>query len=329
MAKAIQIAKEDARLTYVVIDGNNLAMRGYYGNIRWNKNLESICFYAITGMMLKLINRTGYVNVRPIIAWDAGGSRLRSGYFEDYKACREIHKETKDAMNEAKKCFGQIAIPQFSCKGVEGDDVLGVVVKTLRDRNPKDRVVIYSADADFYQLLEENGVEQYVPTKNHGFLYTEAMFRKEHDGIKPKDWIKVKALAGDKSDNIPGIYGVGIKRATSIVKKYPKLSDFLADDEYLASLKSLRKFCKRDDKKAELKQMAFRNYVLVFIRLSYKDFQDPSERKAMKELQSEVEILDEANWERDKECIIEVLQRLKIKKFTPQVVMEAYGITTP
>jgi 5'-3' exonuclease len=107
-----------------------------------------------------------------------------------------------------------LGIPDIRVKGEEADDIIGLLTQMYQDQNQK--VIIVSNDSDFRQLLDFR-VNIYNPRKKE--FYTLDDFDKQYNGITTEQFISVKAIMGDEgSDNIPGIYGIGVKTAVKIIK---------------------------------------------------------------------------------------------------------------
>jgi 5'-3' exonuclease len=99
----------------------------------------------------------------------------------------------------------------FSVQGYEADDIIAETCRILKDR----RVMMVSSDKDLYQLLDRDRHFMWLPAKQE--TYTEKKFRAE-TGLHPQQWVKVKALAGCSSDNIPGVKSIGEKTAIEYLR---------------------------------------------------------------------------------------------------------------
>lgn len=120
-------------------------------------------------------------------------------------------------VHDAAAAFG---IPVYEADGFEADDVIGTIAK----QSKLDQVVIVTGDRDILQLVEDDRVVCYMPTKglSEGKLYGEKDIV-ERLGVKPNMIPLYKALAGDASDNYPGVPGIGPKTAITLVNKYGSL----------------------------------------------------------------------------------------------------------
>lgn len=118
-------------------------------------------------------------------------------------------------IRRVKEYLNQLPVKVIRIPYVEADDVIAVYAQELSE---KSHVIIYSSDADFKQLVTDN-VHHYNPISKK--LVTRQTFR-EDLGIDPKNFIVIKSVKGDKSDNIPGIRGIG---ETTIIKLFPELTE--------------------------------------------------------------------------------------------------------
>lgn len=133
------------------------------------------------------------------------GERIKARAAED----EDMKQARKDMFRQIRDFYRLVldggCTNLFGAKGYEADDMIASVVKTMRDK--VDRVYILSSDEDLYQLLAEN--VSMIKTKG---LYTLKKFQSDYN-IHPAQWASVKAWAGCSSDNVPGLVGIGEKRA--------------------------------------------------------------------------------------------------------------------
>lgn len=154
---------------------------------------------------------------------------FRRDLFPDYKSKRRQSTKTPEEKAAYKAMAIQIEqlrtryLPQigfkniFCFEGMESDDIMAAIAEGEAPNN----VILVTADSDLYQCLTP-WVSIYSPQKQ--MLYTDAWFRKEYE-INPKQWAVVKAIAGCKSDEVPGVYGVGEVTALKFVRgELPKSS---------------------------------------------------------------------------------------------------------
>jgi 5'-3' exonuclease len=170
---------------------------------------------------------------RVLIAWDEGGSTKRKKIYADYKINR-VKKARKVLMpfddleqqdnsfnhqlTRLKKYLDLLPVNQLTCYGVEADDIIAYVCQNESfDGYEK---VIYSTDKDFFQLVnDDRHISIYHPMKK---TYITNAVVKEQFQVTPENFPMLRALTGDKSDNIHGIQGVGNKSA---IKSFPLLME--------------------------------------------------------------------------------------------------------
>jgi len=123
--------------------------------------------------------------------------------------------------------IGSFGIPIFEKAGFEADDVIGTLT-----RRSKDQVIIVTGDRDILQLVKDGKVLVYMPTKglSEAKLYGEKEV-KERMGVMPNKIPDFKALAGDSSDNYPGVPGIGPKTAIKLLTKYKSIEGVLKTKE--------------------------------------------------------------------------------------------------
>ncbi|RBW67718.1 5'-3' exonuclease [Bacillus taeanensis] len=215
----------------LLIDGFNLLSRCYFATAygRSEEQLQSHNgFYtnAIRVMLQKLQNLWNtYQPTHFAIAWDVKREEtIRKQRYQEYKATRgELPFPLIQQFETLQTLFNQLSIPQLTIPQYEADDIIGALsMKWKAERN--EPCYIYSNDRDLLQLLDEN-TSQIISVKKQGdVLYTLADFKNDYQ-ITPAQWIDVKALLGDKSDNIPGVTGVGEKAALPLVQMYGSIEN--------------------------------------------------------------------------------------------------------
>jgi len=157
-----------------------------------------------------------------ICAFDLSGPTFRSGLFEAYKAERgEMPDELVPQIAKIENVLEALAIPILACEGFEADDVLATVARNCDEGGANCYVV--TGDKDCRQLITDR-VAVYNIRKNQVF---DAAALREDWGIGPDQVIDFQALVGDKVDNIPGVPGIGLKTAQSLLETYSTLDNLL------------------------------------------------------------------------------------------------------
>ncbi len=205
----------------ILVDGNNLLFRSYYataynGNIMKNsKNFPTNALYGFTSMMNKIINEEHPEYI--MVAFDIG-TNFRKKEVPSYKAGRaETPNELKMQMPYARKILDAMGIKYIEQEPYEADDIIGTFAKKALD-DPFFDATIISSDKDLLQLINDEVNVKLLKQKDY-IMYDEAKFREDY-GFAPINMIDYKALAGDTSDNIPGVKGIGDKTAINLLKEY-------------------------------------------------------------------------------------------------------------
>ena len=210
----------------LLIDGNNLMFRSYYataytGNVMKNsKGFPTNALYGFVGMMNKIINeeKPEYVAV----AFDVG-KNFRKQKYETYKDGRSATPdELKMQMPIAREILNAMGIQYFEMEPYEADDIIGTFAK-MCEEDPDYEALIVSSDKDLLQLISDETEVKLLKQKDY-IRYNKKNF-KEDWGFEPIRMIDYKALAGDSSDNIPGVKGIGDKTAINLLKQYDTIED--------------------------------------------------------------------------------------------------------
>ena len=214
----------------ILVDGNSLMYRAYYGMgdpTKMKPNSKGIYTNAVNAfirMIHTLLKKGDYDNV--LIAFDAGKHTFRHDIQPDYKAGRaHMPDEMRMQIAYLKDFLTRSNIAQFEIAEYEADDIVGTMSK-LAENNGY-HVDIYSSDRDLLQLISEN-TTVHMTIKGMSELedYTPAHFEEVY-GIKPSQFIDLKALMGDKSDNISGVPGIGPKKGEKLLQTYGTIEGIL------------------------------------------------------------------------------------------------------
>lgn len=197
----------------LIVDGTNLAHRAWYAH----KDADAMAA-QVAAWLLSAANRVGASGM--LCAFDApDGTASRKAMFPDYKAGRaEREPELKDAVADAPRLIAARGIPTLVPQGAEADDVLATYARA------GERVVLVSGDNDAKALLEFAGTEVLVPTSTPagvaGWKLVTADRLAEMTGVEAVNWRLYAAAKGDTSDAIPGLPGVGPKKAAALAAAF-------------------------------------------------------------------------------------------------------------
>ena len=243
----------------ILVDGNNLMFRSYYataytGNVMKNsKGLATNALYGFVGMMNKIINeeKPEYI----MVAFDIG-KNFRKEKYDFYKEGRQATPDDlKMQMPIAREILAAWGIKYYELAPYEADDIIGTFAKKCEE-DPEYNGTIISSDKDLLQLLSDEVDIKLLKQKNEFIRYNPKSF-KEDWGIEPIRVIDYKAIAGDASDNIPGVKGIGDKGALKLLTEYDSLEDIY---EHIDEIKG-----KTKEKLEESREAAFQSKEIATI----------------------------------------------------------------
>ena len=261
----------------LLIDGTNLFIRSWCAVNTLNSNGEHfggvVASLKSIGAAIKLLNPS-----RCIISFDGvGGSAKRKAIYPDYKAHRatkirlnRVYEENSTPQTEQEQMEHEylalvnylqvLPVSIISINHVESDDVLAYLA--LEHFKSSKKVTICSTDKDFLQLCDTNRIQVYSPTKK--IIYNANTVINEY-GISPENFCLLKALSGDKSDNIDGIERAGLK---TICKHFPYLKEekIHTIDEIVTHATDMRNKYVVCENIASNKSIIERNYELMQLK---------------------------------------------------------------
>ena len=204
--------------TILVVDGNSIINRAFYG-VRPLSTRDGRPTNAIFGM-LNILERQ-LASLHPdyaAVAFDVKAPTFRHKMFADYKAGRhETPPELLAQFAPAKECLSAMGLHVLELPGYEADDIQGTVSAWIEDL-PDGHAYILTGDRDLFQLIDDRTTVLYAGTETKE--YDRAAFREKYPGIEPEQFVDLKALMGDSSDNIPGVAGVGEKTALKLISAF-------------------------------------------------------------------------------------------------------------
>ncbi len=206
--------------TIVLLDAHAILHRGYHamGGFATRDGKPTGALYGFITMVLRI-----YEDIKPdyiAACFDLPKPTFRHLSYDGYKAGRSKSDDALvEQIKEAYALCDALAIPVYKEEGFEADDLLGTLSEQLKQQKDT-RVIIASGDMDTFQLIDGEKVTVYTLKKaNEAALFTEKSVI-ERFGFGPHNIPDYKGLAGDTSDNIVGIKGIGDKTATELIKKY-------------------------------------------------------------------------------------------------------------
>lgn len=220
---------------FIIIDGNSLMNRAFYAipELTNSKGIHTNAIYGFTNMLYKIIdeNKPDYIAV----AFDRKAPTFRHIEYTEYKAGRKkMPPELNEQFPIIKEILKAFKIGVYEIDGYEADDIIGTIAKKYE----KDmEILIYTGDKDELQLISTN-IKVAISKKG----ITEVELYDEHAmslkyGITPIQFIDIKGLMGDSSDNIPGVPGIGEKTAIKLISEFKSIEGVIENKESITGKK--------------------------------------------------------------------------------------------
>jgi DNA polymerase-1 len=210
----------------VVIDGYSLLFRAFYGTryLSTSAGRPTNALFGFVNMLFTLFN-----DIKPdavVVALDAPGKTFRHAEFAEYKGTRrETPQELIEQLEGSRELISAFNIPVLELTGFEADDIVGTLSKAAEARGYHTTIV--TGDLDSLQLVDD--CVSVMTPQNFGAppkVYTPAEVVERY-GFGPEHVVDYKAMAGDTSDNIPGVKGVGDKTATDLIKRFGSVESII------------------------------------------------------------------------------------------------------
>lgn len=205
----------------VLIDGHSILHRAFFGipDLTNAEGLHTNAIYGFLNILFKILDeeKPDYLTV----AFDVHAPTFRHKMFADYKGTRKpMAEELRQQVPVMKEVLKSMGVAIVECEGFEADDILGTIAR--RSEKAGLIVSLVSGDRDLLQLATERIKIRIPKTKRTGTEIEDyyAADVKEKYQVTPEEFIDVKALMGDASDNIPGVPGIGEKTATALIAAY-------------------------------------------------------------------------------------------------------------
>ncbi len=243
------VAKNSFSKTLVLLDTHAIIHRTYHAlpDFVSSRGEPTGALYGLVTMLLRIVGelKPDYV----VACYDRADKTFRKQVYENYKAGRA---KTDDALvaqlERSRELITAFNIPIYDAAGFEADDIIGTIVEQLSKVAPLDsdtqgetlRIVIASGDMDTMQLVDDDRVLVYTLKRglSETALYDEAKMT-ERFGFGPKLLPDYKGLAGDPSDNIVGVKGIGEKTATGLIQNFGTVEEIY---KQLKKTKGVEKF---------------------------------------------------------------------------------------
>ena len=212
-----------------LIDGSGYLFRAYHALPPLSRKSDGLPTGAVSGycnMLWKLLEdmRDGDKPTHLAVIFDAGKTTFRNAIYPQYKANRPEPPEDLvpqfPLVREATRAFSVACVEE---PGFEADDLIATYARLAREAGA--RTTIVSSDKDLMQLVVDGVVELLDPVKNKRIGSADVI---ERFGVPPSKVVQVQALAGDSTDNVPGVRGIGVKTAAELINVYGEIETLLA-----------------------------------------------------------------------------------------------------
>lgn len=215
--------KESFKRKIVLLDSHAIIHRAYHAmpDFATRDGKPTGALYGVAAMVISIVNE-----LKPdfvIACFDLPKPTFRHEAYDDYKGGRKkADSNLVDQIIESREIFEAFGIPVYDKEGFEADDIIGTFAEILK-QDPENQVVIASGDMDTFQLVDQNQVVIYTLKKgSETIIYNEKSIFEKYQFL-PRQIIDFKGLAGDPSDNIPGIVGIGSKTATNLILNFDSI----------------------------------------------------------------------------------------------------------
>ncbi len=213
----------------VLIDGHSILNRAFYGvpELTNFEGLHTNGVYGFLNIMFKVLEEEKADHLA--VAFDLHEPTFRHKMYEAYKGTRKpMPEELREQVPLMKEVLSAMGVPVVTLAGYEADDILGTLAKRMAGENVE--VSVVSGDRDLLQLADTH-IKIRIPKTNRNGTEVKDYYpedvKREYQ-VTPEEFIDVKALMGDASDNIPGVPSIGEKTATSLIVAYGSIENAYA-----------------------------------------------------------------------------------------------------
>ena len=236
---------------FYLIDGSGYIFRAYYALPPLSRKSDGLPTGAVSGfcsMLFKLLedSRADDSIHKPThfaVIFDSARKNFRNDIYSEYKANRtEAPDDLAPQFEYIRKSVLAFNLPSIELLNYEADDLIATYAKKITDAGAK--VTVISSDKDLMQLVSDK-IRLYDPMKSKVIGEKEVL---EKFGVKPSQVIDVQSLAGDSSDNVPGVPGIGVKTAAELINKYKDLDTLLKNASEIPQNKRRETLLENKDK---------------------------------------------------------------------------------
>src|SRR3989344_6955113 len=208
----------------VLIDGHAIVFRAYYAypaSLTTPEGEQINAVYGFASILLSVVRELAPTHIA--VAFDLDKPTFRHIDYAGYKAQRpEVDVELTNQLDRVREVVEVLSMPIFQVEGFEADDVIGTLARQAADGG---EVIIVTGDQDAMQLVDDS-VRVWLPKrgKQEAKLYGVEEVKQKFE-LTPEQIVDLKALAGDASDNIPGVRGIGPKGASTLIQEFGSLEN--------------------------------------------------------------------------------------------------------
>jgi DNA polymerase-1 len=223
MSEPDAVGAKPAASALYLIDGSGFIFRAFHALPPMTRS-DGTPVNAVLGFVNMLIRfLTEFGVARIAVIFDAKGDNFRNVIYDQYKANRTAPpEELIPQFGLIRDATAAFSLPCIELDGYEADDLIATYARLAQERG--EEVVIVSSDKDMMQLIRP-GVTMFDPMKYKGIGPAEVM---EKFGVAPDRVVDIQSLAGDSTDNVPGVPGIGVKTAAQLINEYGDLDTLLA-----------------------------------------------------------------------------------------------------
>ena len=294
----------DTTTPLILVDGSSYLYRAYHAlpPLTNSKGKPTGAVKGVINMMRRL--QKDYPDSTHVVVFDAKGKTFRDEIYAEYKAHRpSMPDDLREQIAPIHQIIEAMGMPMLIIDGVEADDVIGTLA--LQATAAKQPVVISTGDKDIAQLVNEHIT--LINTMNNSAMDREGVIEKF--GIPPELIIDYLALLGDKSDNIPGVPGVGEKTALGLLQGLGSLDDIYANLDDVAGL-AFRGAKTMSPKLLDNKELAYLSYKLATIKT---------------DVEMPVHLSDLKNGEPDRAALLSLFKEMEFKTWIAEAQTNSHA----
>ena len=237
----------------LLIDGSSVAFRAFFAlynqidRFKSPSGLHTNAIYGFHLMLNHLLERVQPTHI--LVAFDAGKTTFRTEMYADYKAGRaKTPDEFREQLPFIREMLDYLGIRYYDLAQYEADDIIGTLDKMAEKTAVPYDVTIVSGDKDLIQLTDDNTVVEISKKGVAEFEEFTPAYLMEKMGITPEQFIDLKALMGDQSDNIPGVTKIGEKTGLKLLLEYGSLENLYENIDQLKASKMKENLINDKDK---------------------------------------------------------------------------------